>query len=296
MNKVNKNRIGIFFWIFIAPAIVIYFTFSVLPFLYTFFYSFTDYTDMNPVNLSWVGLENYVTVMKNSLMRVGIKNSLIYAILLTGFQVILGLPLAVLLDQKLKTQNLLRAIFFFPAVFSSLIIGYLWKYILSSAESGLINSLIVSMGFSTVNFFSSKFALYSIIFTQIWQWTGWAMVIFLANLQSVPLELMEAAQLDGAGSIKRFFSITLPLMCPSVKIVVVTGLIGGMKVFDAIYSMTGGGPGNATQTVMTIMMDKGISDGFYSVGAAFGVCFFVVVLILSAVVNKLMSKWSEAIG
>lgn len=296
MNKVNKNRIGIFFWIFIAPAIVIYFTFSVLPFLYTFFYSFTDYTDMNPVNLSWVGLENYVTVMKNSLMRVGIKNSLIYAILLTGFQVIFGLPLAVLLDQKLKTQNLLRAIFFFPAVFSSLIIGYLWKYILSSAESGLINSLIVSMGFSTVNFFSSKFALYSIIFTQIWQWTGWAMVIFLANLQSVPLELMEAAQLDGAGSIKRFFSITLPLMCPSVKIVVVTGLIGGMKVFDAIYSMTGGGPGNATQTVMTIMMDKGISDGFYSVGAAFGVCFFVVVLILSAVVNKLMSKWSEAIG
>ncbi|MCQ2549579.1 MAG: sugar ABC transporter permease [Lachnospiraceae bacterium] len=296
MNKVNKNRIGIYFWIFIAPAIVIYFTFSILPFLYTFFYSFTDYTDMNPVNLSWVGLENYVTVMKNSLMRVGIQNSLIYAILLTGFQVILGLPLAVLLDQKLKTQNLLRAIFFFPAVFSSLIIGYLWKYILSSAESGLINSLIVSMGFSTVNFFSSKFALYSIIFTQIWQWTGWAMVIFLANLQSVPLELMEAAQLDGAGSIKRFFSITLPLMCPSVKIVVVTGLIGGMKVFDAIYSMTGGGPGNATQTVMTIMMDKGISDGFYSVGAAFGVCFFVVVLILSAVVNKLMSKWSEAIG
>ena len=99
----------------------------------------------------------------------------------------------------------------------------------------------------------------------------------------------------GAAGIKKFWYLTLPLMCPSVKIIVVTGLIGGMKAFDVIYSMTNGGPGNATQTVMMVIMKKGISDGFYSTGAAFGVCFFVIVLCISTVVTRLMGKWSEAI-
>ena len=295
-KRAMPGSLGKYFIVFILPALIIYAVFCILPFIYTIYYSFTDYTDMNPANLKPVGFENYLKVFRTPLMLQGIKNSVIYAILLTGFQVILGLPLAAILNQKLRSRNVLRAVFFFPAVFSSLIVGYLWKYILSSAESGLINSMLVAMGFSLVNFFTSKIALYSIIATQIWQWTGWAMVIFLANLQSISEELYEAARIDGASSMKSFFGITLPLMCPSVKIVVVTGLIGGMKVFDSIYAMTGGGPGNATQTVMTIMMDKGISDGFYSTGAALGVCFFIVVLIISALVNKLMLKWSRGIS
>ena len=122
------------------------------------------------------------------------------------------------------------------------------------------------------------------------------MVMFLATLQWITEELYEAARVDSASGLEAFFRITVPLVCPAVKIVVVTGLIGGMKVFDSVYAMTGGGPGNATQTVMTVMMDKGISDGFYSTGAAFGVCFFIIVLIISALVNKLMSKWSKAIS
>lgn len=228
-------------------------------------------------------------------MRIAIKNSLIYAILLTGFQVILGLPIAAVLNKKLKTRNLLRAVYFFPAVFSSLIIGYLWNFILSSSDYGLINNLLHRFGLDTINFFTTNRALFSVIFTQIWQWTGWAMVIFLANLQSISGDLYEAAEIDGASGFTRFFRITLPLMCPSVKIVAVTGLIGGMKAFDVIYSMTSGGPGDATQTVMMVMMRKGISDGFYNQGAAFGVCFFVVVMILSAIMNTIMQKWSDSI-
>ncbi len=295
-KKKNLNSLGGYFALFVLPALVIYAIFCILPFVYTIFYSFTDYTDLNPVNLHWVGLKNYIKIFSTPLMLTGIKNSVIYAILLTGFQVILGLPLAAILNQKLKTRSLLRAAFFFPAVFSSLIVGYLWKYILSSAESGLLNSILSAMGISTVNFFSSNIALYTIIATQVWQWTGWAMVIFLANLQSIPDELYEAASLDGAGTITCFFRVTLPMMSASMKIVVVTGLIGGMKVFDSVYAMTSGGPGNATQTVMTLMMEKGISDGFYSVGAAFGVCFFVVVLLISGVVNRYMTKWSRAVS
>ena len=295
-KKREAGSLGHYFILFILPALIIYLTFSILPFIFTFIYSFTEYTDIKIKNLDFVGLKNYITVLKTPLMKVAIKNSLIYAVVLTGFQVILGLPLAVVLNKKLKSRNLLRAIFFFPAVFSSLIIGYLWNFILSSSDYGLVNNLIHQLGFKTINFFTADRALFSVIFTQIWQWTGWAMVIFLANLQGIAPELYEAASIDGADERQQFFNITLPLMCPSVKIIVVTGLIGGMKAFDAIYSMTSGGPGNATETVMTVMMKKGISDGFYSVGSAFGVCFFIIVLIVSGFTNKLMSKWSDAIG
>ena len=300
MEQIQRKRrqagtLGKYFYVFILPAFIVYLLFSIVPFLYTFYYSFTDYTDMNPVNLSFVGLKNYIKVFNTPLMMTAIKNSVIYAIMLTSLQTILALPLAVLLDKKLKTRNLLRAVFFFPAVFSSLIIGYLWNFIMSSSDYGLINNLLHQLGFGTFNFFTANRALFSVILTQAWQWTGWAMVIYLANLQSISPDLYEAADIDGAGGIKKFFYVTLPLMCPSVKIIVVTGLIGGMKVFDIIYSMTSGGPGNATETVMTVMMKKGISDVFYSTGSAFGVCFFAIVLVISAVVTKLMGKWSDSI-
>ena len=294
-RKLRAGELGKYFVIFILPALIIYLLFSITPFFYTIYYSFTDYTDMNPINLHFVGLKNYIKVLQTPVMLAAIKNSVIYAILLTGFQTLLGLPLAFVLNQKLKSRNLLRAVFFFPAVFSSLIIGYLWNFIMSSSDFGLINNILHQLGLGTLNFFTSKNALYSVILTQIWQWTGWAMVIFLANLQSISPDLYEAAEIDGANGLKKFMYVTLPLMCPSVKIVIVTGLIGGMKVFDIIYSMTSGGPGDATQTVMTVMMKKGISEGFYSTGSAFGVCFFIIVLAISAIVTKLMGKWSEAI-
>ena len=294
-RKLRAGELGKYFVIFILPALIIYLLFSIIPFLYTIYYSFTDYTDMNPINLHFVGLKNYIKVLQTPVMLAAIKNSVIYAILLTGFQTLLGLPLAFVLNQKLKSRNLLRAVFFFPAVFSSLIIGYLWNFIMSYSDFGLINNILHQLGLGTLNFFTSKNALYSVILTQIWQWTGWAMVIFLANLQSISPDLYEAAEIDGANGLKKFMYVTLPLMCPSVKIVIVTGLIGGMKVFDIIYSMTSGGPGDATQTVMTVMMKKGISEGFYSTGSAFGVCFFIIVLAISAIVTKLMGKWSEAI-
>ena len=261
-RKLRAGELGKYFVIFILPALIIYLLFSITPFLYTIYYSFTDYTDMNPINLHFVGLKNYIKVLQTPVMLAAIKNSVIYAILLTGFQTLLGLPLAFVLNQKLKSRNLLRAVFFFPAVFSSLIIGYLWNFIMSSSDFGLINNILHQLGLGTLNFFTSKNALYSVILTQIWQWTGWAMVIFLANLQSISPDLYEAAEIDGANGLKKFMYVTLPLMCPSVKIVIVTGLIGGMKVFDIIYSMTAGGPGDATQTVMTVMMKKEYQKDF----------------------------------
>ncbi|MDU5413538.1 MAG: sugar ABC transporter permease, partial [Clostridium perfringens] len=180
MELVKKKRrtpgtLGKYFYVFVLPALAIYLIFSIVPFLYTIFYSFTNYTDINPINLSFVGFENYAKVFSTPVMMTGIKNSVIYAIALTGLQTVLALPLAVLLDKKLKSRNLLRAVFFFPAVFSSLIIGYLWNFILSSSDYGLVNNILHSLGLDTINFFTTNKALFSVIFTQAWQWTGWAL-------------------------------------------------------------------------------------------------------------------------
>ena len=141
-KKYVPGSLGRYFAMFVAPALIVYLVFSIVPFLFTIYYSFTDYTDMNPINLHFTGIENYIKVLNSPLMRTAIKNSLIYAVVLTGAQVVLGLPLAVILNMKLRTRNLLRATFFFPAVFSSLIIGYLWNFILSSSNYGLINNLL----------------------------------------------------------------------------------------------------------------------------------------------------------
>ena len=288
-RKLRAGELGKYFVIFILPALIIYLLFSITPFLYTIYYSFTDYTDMNPINLHFVGLKNYIKVLQTPVMLAAIKNSVIYAILLTGFQTLLGLPLAFVLNQKLKSRNLLRAVFFFPAVFRSLIIGYLWNFIMSSSDFGLINNILHQLGLGTLNFFTSKNALYSVILTQIWQWTGWAMVIFLANLQSISPDLYEAAEIDGANGLKKFMYVTLPLMCPSVKIVIVTGLIGGMKVFDIIYVLTNGGPGHATE-VMTTYAFQLYSKGQYGMSTALNSILLLITAVAGVLIVKFLGK------
>lgn len=295
-RRASGGPLGRFSWVFLFPALSVYFLFSILPFLYTIFYSFTDFTDVHVTGLGFEGLSNYAKVFQTPLLKAAMKNSVVYALTLHSIQILLALPLSVVLNMRLKTRNFLRAAFFFPAVFSALTVGYLWNYILSSSGYGLVNGLITALGGRTFNFFTADRALFSVVMTQVWQWTGWAMVIFLANLQGIPGELYESARVDGATGLNQFFGVTLPLMCPSVKIVAVTGLIGGMKVFDIIYSMTSGGPGNSTQTVMMAMMKKGISEGFYSTGAALGVVFFLIVLAISGLITRLFAMWRDAIS
>ncbi len=216
VRKREAGTLGYYFILFILPAFLIYLLFSIVPFLYTVFYSFTDYTDMNPVNLHFVGMSNYLKVFDTPLMTTAIKNSVIYAILLTSFQTILALPLAVVLDKKLKTRNLLRAVYFFPAVFSSLIIGYLWNFIMSSSDYGLVNNLFHRIGLDTFNFFTANRALFSVIFTQVWQWTGWAMVIYLANLQSISKDLQH--YLVSIQNCMRRRILTEPAVCSGFSI------------------------------------------------------------------------------
>jgi raffinose/stachyose/melibiose transport system permease protein len=295
--KLERMKRELGFEIMLLPALVLYLIFCFYPFLTTFFYSITDYTNIHLTNLNFVGLSNFKDVFNNDLLLASIKNSIIYAILMTVFQTVFAIPLAIFLDRNLKTKNLLRVVFFMPAVFSSLIVGFLWNYMMSSSDVGLINHFLHSLGIPTVNFLGdSRLALYSVVITQLWQWTGWAMVIYLANLQSIPRDFYEAAEIDGANSWQSFWKITLPMLNPSVSVVAVTAMVGGLKVFDIIYALTQGGPGYSTETIMTAMIKKAFTDGNYAVGSAFGVVFFGIVMIISIVMMKLLGKWEAKLN
>lgn len=285
-----KNEIK--FELLIAPAFIIYAIFYLYPFLATFFYSMTDYTDTHIIGLNFVGLKNFITVFNDEQLMGAVKNSIIFAILFTVFQTVFALPLAVFLDRDLKTKNILRLIFFMPAVFSSLIVGFLWNAMMSTSDFGLINNLITSIGLEKVSFLGdSNIALYSVVFTQVWQWTGWAMIIYLANLQGISKEYYEAAMIDGSNSWKSFWKITLPMMYPSVSVVLVISMISGLKVFDIIFSLTQGGPGYATETIMIAMIQKAFNEGFPAVASALGVIFFIIVSLISTFMMRILGKW-----
>lgn len=293
----NRLRREFSYGIFLAPALAFYLLFCVYPFLTMFYYSVTDYSMMKLTGLDFVGFDNFKAIWDNDLLKKGLQNSIVYAILMTVFQTAFGILLAAALDRKLKTRNVLRSVFFFPAVFSPLVIGFLWNYMMSTSDFGLLNQGLKAIGFGKVNFLGdANLALYSVVFTQLWQWTGWAMVIFLANLQGISKDYYEAAHIDGASSRQQFFRITLPLLQPSVNVVAVTAMIGGLKVFDIIMALTDGGPGNATQTIMTAYIKTSFNEGFYSYGAAFGVVFFAAVMLITFIMMRFLKKWGDKIS
>ncbi len=297
-NLKRKNNLirSLSYHSMVLPMIILYFLFVIYPFISTIIYSFTDYSSMKMFAYDFAGLNNYIKVFRTNDQMDTILRTVKYAVLITVLQTACALPLAVLLNTKLKTRNILRSIFFFPAVLSPIVVGYLWSFLLSTSSYGPINNILRGIGLPVINFFGNPdIALYSIILTQVWQWTGWSMVIILANLQSIDHALYEAAKIDGAGALQSFFRITMPLLYPSVNVLIVTGLIGGLKVYDIIVSTTGGGPFNSTSTIIQSIINQAIGGGQYSMGAAFSVIFFMIVFIITKLLMSVMKRWEECI-
>lgn len=277
------------------PAVAVFITFFILPLVFTIRYSFYNWTNFSP-DVFLVGLNNYKKLFSDITIIRGTKNSLTYAFFTVLLQNLISLPVAVVLNTKFKGKNFFRATFFCPAVLSTLVVGYLWKYILSASDFGFVNQILNRLGVGTVNFLGNgKLALASIIFTQVWQWFGWSMVIYLGNLQSISDDLYEAASIDGASTLRKFWHITIPGLAPAIKINLVTGIISGLKVFDVVLSMTNGGPAHKTDTILSLMFAK-FSEGNYGYASSFGIMFLIVSMALSAVLLGLFDKWERRLG
>ena len=293
----TKIKIGISYQILILPALIIFSLFVVYPALSTLYYSFTNWSDMNTINLKLIGFDNYKRLFTDEMILTGIKNSFTFAVVATILQSAFAIPLAVVLDMNLRTRYVLRALYYLPAVLSMLIVGFLWSYMLSTSDFGLINRAIQFLGFEKINFLGdAKYAMWCIIGVSVWQWAGWTMTIYLANIQSIPTELYEASNIDGATGLQAFRYVTLPMLFPSVSFCVITGMINGLKVFDSIYAMTNGGPGFATESIISIMMKKGFQEGFYGYASAMGIVFLIMVLIITSVQMKYFNKWGDNVS
>ncbi|WP_190284790.1 carbohydrate ABC transporter permease [Bacillus sp. S3] len=293
MYSKQRERI---FMLMILPAFIGFMFLFIVPTAMSFFYSFTNWSVYN-TTLQFTGLDNYKLLFQDTKTVAAIKHTLQYAVLITILQNVIAILLAVFLNKKTAGANFVKSVVFLPAVLSILVVGFLFQYIMTSADYGLLNNMIQFFGGNPVNWLGdSKIALYSVLGTQVWQWAGWSMVIYIANLKSIDSALYEAAEIDGAGKIRKFFSVTLPLLYPAVSFNVLMSLIGGMKVFDVIFAMTKGGPGYATETIMTTLIREGFNSGRNAYASALAVVFFIAVFVLSRIVITFLNKWERKIS
>lgn len=283
VKKVYPN----YFWFI---AILIYTLIFIVPSIMGLLYSFTNWTIYSSTK-TFCGLDNYKNLLSDSMFKAGIKNTLSFTVFTTIGKVILGFALAIALNSKIKTQNALRTLFYMPGIFSSLIIGVIFKSILMP-KTGLLNVIlgVFSKTLAANDWLGQPHtAMNAVIGVELWKGAGYCMVIFLAGLQGISSDYYEAATIDGATGLQKFKTITFPLMMPTLNTVISLSVIGGLKVFDIIIALTKGGPGLSTEVLSTTVY-KYLGNGALGTGSAANMCLTVFVVLVFFLVNNGLSK------
>ncbi|MEH7547894.1 sugar ABC transporter permease [Neobacillus vireti] len=277
--KLKVQKESSLWWMYL-PALAVICFFIVYPFLMGIKISFTNWDGFSQT-YDYVGFNQYTRLLKDPDTWLVVGNTLIFGIGSTIFQNILGLLYALLLNQSIKARAITRTIVYLPVIISPLIMGYIW-YFFFAYQGGALNDLMQFIGLDKINALADpNMNKWIIVFVNTYQFVGVAMIIYLAGLQSISKEYYEAAQIDGASSFQQFKNITLPLLMPSITINMVLNIIGGLKLFDVIISLTGGGPGNASQSMSTFMYDLYFNRQDAGYAATEGVLMAVIILIIS---------------
>jgi len=267
------------FWgtIFVLPFVTGIFVFLLLPLLATFALSLTNYSIIEEP--AFVGISNFVDLIKNQEMfRKSFINSLLFAAGLVPLNVVLALIVAVLLNNITKYATFFRSVYFLPVITSEIVFSIVWVWIWNY-DYGLINYLLSLLGIPGQNWLGDeKWAMTAVIITRVLKNLGMNVIILLAALQSIPKMYYEAADLDGANSVRKFFYITIPELGPVIFMTVMVTIIGSFKVFAQIYAMTDGGPAGATNVMMMYLYRLGFKEFEYGKASAVGVIIFIVVL------------------
>ena len=280
---------------FLAPAVILYTVLFVVPVISGLAYSMTNWNSMSDT-VKFVGLKNFREIF--SVGSPYLKN-LSITLIFTVFTLIVkegcGLGLAVLVNSGIRSKSALRAVFFLPQTLSPLIIGIVFISVLS--PGGVVNAFLRVIGLDGLTkawLVDPKFVLGATILVESWRMIGWNMVILLAGLQAIPLDYYEAAALDGASSWGQFLNITIPLLVPSLTITAVLNTIHGLKTFDLIFALTGGGPGHLTE-LLNVAVFHEFSMGRYGMATALGVVVFAITATIAvAIKNAMMRNVVEA--
>lgn len=275
----------------LLPALGLYALIVLYPSVSGAVYAFTDWSGRSG-DAPFVGLGNFVEMFGDVAARAALVNTVIIAVATTILQTVLGLALAVALHSAIASRNLLRTFFFAPAMLPPVIIAFLWQFILT--PGGPLNGMLRAVGLDVLaqNWLGdANIALGTVIGVVVWQNVGLAMVIFLAGLQGIPAELLESAQVDGAGPWQRFTQVTLPLLIPATTITMSLTLISGLKLFDQVFAMTGGGPGYATETLSVIMYKEAFVSGRYGYSTAIALVLTMIVFAFAMIQLKALRRF-----
>lgn len=265
--------------IMFLPMLILYLVFSTWPVLEGVFYSFTDWDGLSS-NFKFIGLTNYKTFIHDFKVLKPLINTFIFAFWVTILQNVCALALALALNQKFRTKNLMRTLIFVPTVLSSLIVGYIWSYLFTEPIATLGGKLGIEV--VKYNLLGNKAtALAAGIFVSVWKGVGYTMVIYLAGLQNIDREVREAALVDGASGFAHFRYITFPLIAPSFTINIVLVMEGAFKQFDLIYALTGGGPGNASELLSLTIYRESFEFYRAAYGTTMGVILAFIIIVLS---------------
>jgi raffinose/stachyose/melibiose transport system permease protein len=275
---------------FILPVLLVYTLIMLVPFLRTIYYSFTDW---DGITSRFIGLDNFKNLIFDNTIKTSFFNTAFYSITITILQNMLGLILAIFMVKKLFGQNILRTLFFMPNIFSALLLGYVWSFILDP-NVGIVNNLLslMHLGAFQQDWLGNPFwGRIMICMLTIWQCTGYSMVIYISGLQAIPADLYEAAEIDGAKPLARFRFVTFPLVAPAFTINIILSLIGTFKIFDPIYALTNGGPGYSTDSVASMIYKLAFTTkNEWGYGTAMSVTLFVFILIITSIIVPLLRK------
>lgn len=287
--KQQKNRLLVY--LMTVPSTVIYTFFLVAPIILAFYFSFQKWNGINGSPLEFIGLQNYQAILGNRQFLKSMTNlaqMVVFSILL---RTPLALLLAVALNHKFRGSRFFRVAFFVPTILPLTAIGLLWYFIFM--PNGAFNSGLELFGLGQWAqgwLINSATAIPTIIFVHVWSGLGYYMVIFLAALKDIPMEINDAALIDGATAIKKFFYVTVPMLKPIIALCILLNIISTVKVFDLVFVMTEGGPNGLTNVPTMLMYNEAFKYNNYGIGSAIGVIIFGLILVLTLGSDYLLGR------
>ncbi len=279
----NSKRYSLWF---LVPAMSVFIILFMVPTLLSFYFSLTVW---NFNSIKFTGLDNFIMFFSEDSLVTSIRNTLIYAVSTSGLKVIIAFLIAVFLTSAIRTKTYIRSVVFFPNLVSTIAIGITFSALMHPTK-GLFNAVLNALGLAPVDWLgNTKIALFSIIGTDVWKGLSIATVIYIAGIQSIDKTYYEAAAIDGANGLQRLLAITLPMTTPSRNSVIILSFIGGIRSFDLIWAMTGGGPGFATD-VLASTIYKQYAAGFYGLSTAGNVIMLLLIACLAFPLQKYLYR------
>ncbi len=291
-------------YMFVLPNLLIFGIFILYPMLLNFVYAFTGGAAFFPNQRSFVGFRNFERIFdcqnimlpntcREDLFWRAVHNTIVYVIAQVILMVLISLITALVLNRNIKGRGFFRSVYFYPCLLSPIVVGLIWQWILM--DSGLLNGILTGMGFARQPFLvRANWARFWVILVSVWSQMGFFMLILLAGLQSIPNDLYEAASIDGATNWKAFTGITLPLLMPTMTVVIVLALIRAVQVFEIIYAFTGGGPGTATLYLVQFIYNYGFASPNRQFGVAAAASLLMAGVLIVLTLAQLAARREEA--